>query len=146
MWKEGIPMINEMTTDYKMYYIQRKIIKLYNNHLLKSYDLSYQHYLVLMVLSEHDALPVLQLGEKLSFQSGTITPIIKKMEANGLISRVRSHMDERIVNVELTQKGKQLCSELTHIPEQLFQASELTKEEYEQLMKLTRKVVNNMNY
>lgn len=139
-------MLDEMTLDYKMYFIQRQIIKLYNNQYLKQHTLSYQHYLVLMVLSEYGPLHVLQLGEKLSFQSGTITPIIKKMEASGLIARHRSVEDERIVDVALTPAGEALCNDLANIPEEIFKVSALSEEEYQQLMYLTRKVVANMQY
>ncbi|UBH22856.1 MarR family transcriptional regulator [Macrococcus armenti] len=108
--------------------------------------MSYQHYLVLMVLSEFQALPVLQLGEKLSFQSGTITPIVKKMEANGLVERRRMSSDERVVEVILTNKGTELIKSISEIPLDMLSSSKLTMEEYHQLMHLSKRLTENMTY
>ncbi|TDM17299.1 MarR family transcriptional regulator [Macrococcoides canis] len=138
--------MNKDTLDYQLYLVQREIIKKYNREFLKSYSLSYQHYLVLMVLDENNALPVLQLGEKLAFQSGTITPIVKKMEANGLVERRRISSDERVVEVILTEKAKKLIESLKETPLNMFMSSNLTFEEYQLLMKLSKKLTDNMTY
>ncbi|MEE1106447.1 MarR family winged helix-turn-helix transcriptional regulator [Macrococcoides canis] len=138
--------MNKDTLDYQLYLVQREIIKKYNREFLKSYSLSYQHYLVLMVLDENNALPVLQLGEKLAFQSGTITPIVKKMEANGLVERRRMSSDERVVEVILTEKAKKLIESLKETPLNMFMSSNLTFEEYQLLMKLSKKLTDNMTY
>lgn len=138
--------MNKDTLDYQLYLVQREIIKKYNRKFLKSYSLSYQHYLVLMVLDEYNALPVLQLGEKLAFQSGTITPIVKKMEANGLVERRRMSSDERVVEVILTEKAKKLIESLKETPLNMYMNSNLTVEEYQLLMKLSKKLTDNMTY
>ena len=138
--------MNKNALDYQLYLVQREIIKKYNRDFLKKYSLSYQHYLVLMVLSEYDALPVLQLGEKLSFQSGTITPIVKKMEANGLVERRRMSSDERVVEVILTNKGTELIKSISEIPLNMLASSKLTMEEYQQLMHLSKKLTESMTY
>lgn len=134
------------TIDYQMYLAQREIIKFYNRNLLKQNQLSYQHYLVLMVLHEEKIMPVLQLGERLAFQSGTITPIIKKMETRGIISRHRSESDERIVMVQLTDEGHELVQKLLNVPIEMFKASNLDVQEYEKLMKYTQKILENVVY
>lgn len=138
--------MNKNTLDYQLYLIQREIIKKYNRKFLKSYSLSYQHYLVLMVLDEYNALPVLKLGEKLAFQSGTITPIVKKMEANGLVERRRMSSDERVVEVILTEKAKKLIESLKETPLNMYMSSNLTVEEYQLLMKISKKLTDNMTY
>ncbi|QTQ08717.1 MarR family transcriptional regulator [Macrococcoides canis] len=138
--------MNKDTLDYQLYLVQREIIKKYNREFLKPYSLSYQHYLVLMVLDEYNALPVLQLGEKLAFQSGTITPIVKKMEANGLVERRRMSSDERVVEVILTEKAKKLIESLKETPINMYMSSKLTVEEYQLLMKLSKKLTDNMTY
>lgn len=138
--------MNKDTLDYQLYLVQREIIKKYNREFLKPYSLSYQHYLVLMALDEHHALPVLQLGEKLAFQSGTITPIIKKMEAKGLVERIRMSSDERVVEVTLTEKAKELIEPLKATPMNMYMTSNLSAEEYQLLMKLSNKLSNNMTY
>jgi len=138
--------MNKDTLDYQLYLVQREIIKKYNRELLKSYSLSYQHYLVLMVLDEHNVLPVLQLGERLAFQSGTITPIVKKMEANGLVERRRMSSDERVVEVILTEKAKKLIEPLKDIPLNMYMSSNISVEEYQLLIKLSKKLSDNMTY
>lgn len=138
--------MNKDTLDYQLYLVQREIIKKYNREFLKSYSLSYQHYLVLMVLDEYNALPVLQLGEKLAFQSGTITPIVKKMEANGLVERRRMSSDERVVEVILTEKAKKLIESLKETPLNMYMKSNLTVKDYQLLMKLSKKLTDNMTY
>ncbi len=138
--------MNKDTLDYQLYLVQREIIKKYNRELLKSYSLSYQHYLVLMVLDEHNVLPVLQLGERLAFQSGTITPIVKKMEANGLVERRRMSSDERVLEVILTEKAKKLIEPLKDIPLNMYMSSNISVEEYQLLIKLSKKLSDNMTY
>jgi len=130
--------------DYYLYHAQRQIIKYYNRILLKPYDLSYQQYLVLMVLNESDGMPVLKLGERLAFQSGTITPIIKKMETAGLVSRSRSCQDERIVKVHLASKGKELIEQINKIPEEMLVHSGITYTDYKHLKYLSDKISNNI--
>ncbi|QYA45363.1 MarR family transcriptional regulator [Macrococcoides bohemicum] len=132
--------------DYQMYLAQREIIKFYNRNLLKNKQLSYQHYLVLMVLHEEKVMPVLQLGERLSFQSGTITPILKKMEARGIVSRHRSDADERIVMIQLTEEGESLVRDLFKVPFEMFKVSKLEVEDYKKLMAYSKKIVDNVTY
>jgi len=132
--------------DYQMYLAQREIIKFYNRNLLKEKQLSYQHYLVLMVLHEEKVMPVLQLGERLAFQSGTITPILKKMESRGVVSRHRSEKDERIVMIQLTEEGESLVKDLVKVPLQMFRNSKLEIEDYKKLMAYSKKVVQNVTY
>ncbi|WP_414043798.1 MarR family winged helix-turn-helix transcriptional regulator [Macrococcus animalis] len=134
------------TIDYQMYLAQRETIKFYNRYMLKENQLSYQHYLVLMVLHEEKVMPVLKLGERLAFQSGTITPIIKKMESRGIIARHRSESDERVVMVQLTTEGHSLVQELLEVPIKMFDASQLNTEEYKKLMKYSKKIINNVTY
>ncbi len=132
--------------DYQMYLAQREIIKFYTRNLLKDKQLSYQHYLVLMVLHEEKVMPVLQLGERLSFQSGTITPILKKMEARGIVSRHRSDADERIVMIQLTEEGESLVRDLFKVPFEMFKVIKLEVEDYKKLMAYSKKIVDNVTY
>ncbi|TDM03623.1 MarR family winged helix-turn-helix transcriptional regulator [Macrococcus carouselicus] len=132
------------TTNYQLYHAQREVIRHYNRTLLHLYNISYQQYLVLMVLNEADHMPVLKLGERLAFQSGTITPIIKKMEAAGLVKRNRKAEDERIVLVSMADKGLALIKEIQHIPEKMLSNTALTMEEYRRLMFLTHKITHNL--
>lgn len=139
-------MTKEKTVDFQLYLLQREMIKKYNQEFLKDYDISYQHYLVLMVLFEFGTLPVLTLGEKLAFQSGTITPILKKMEQHDLVIRERKPEDERVVQVKLSKKGEKIINELCGVPEIVYHCSKLSPEDYNRLMYLANKITTNMTY
>ena len=83
---------------------------------LDALGLTYPQYLVLLVLWERDGISVKALGEKLFLDSGTITPLIKRLEARGLLLRKRDEEDERVVRVVLTPQGKALRAKATAIP------------------------------
>lgn len=91
--------------------------------LLASHDLTYPQYLVLMVLWEQEGLTVKDLGGRLFLDSGTLTPLLKRMEASGHVRRARDRSDERQVSIFLTPKGKALEGKLDCIP---FQAGGMT--------------------
>lgn len=105
--------------------------------LLDALGLTYPQYLVMLVLWEHGALSVSELGERLSLDSGTLTPLLKRMESGGWLQRARSHEDERRVLVSLTPAGRKLKARAARIPECMLQASGCSLDE---LMALTGQV------
>ncbi len=104
---------------FALYVCSKEIIKRYGPFLEK-HDLTYTSYITLMSLWEKDQVTVKQLGEQLFLDSGTLTPLLKKMEGQGLILRQRSKEDERTVFITLTQKGRDLKEECMEIPAQMF--------------------------
>lgn len=86
--------------------------------LLTNHDLTYPQYLVLMVLWEHEGLTVKEIGGRLFLDSGTLTPLLKRMEASGHVRRARDRSDERQVSIFLTPKGHALKGQLDCIPSQ----------------------------
>lgn len=90
---------------------------------LNEFGLTYPQFLVLMILWENDGLKVHQLGEKLSLDSGTLTPLLKKLESQNILKRKRGEADERTVSIHLTYPGKSLQSKtlgaITMLEEQL---------------------------
>ncbi len=88
--------------------------------LLDRLGLTYPQYLVMMVLWEEDDLSVKGIGERLSLDSGTLTPLLKRMEAAGFVRRRRDTHDERIVRVTLTDKGQQIRSDALAVPEAMI--------------------------
>lgn len=90
---------------FKIYTAEREITKLYRD-LLEDLDVTYPQYLVLLVLWEKNSITVKELGQKLFLDSGTLTPMLKRMEGNRLLERKRSLEDERSVIISLTKKGK----------------------------------------
>jgi DNA-binding MarR family transcriptional regulator len=84
--------------------------------LLKALGLTYPQYLALLVLWERDGLAVSELGERLFLDSGTLTPLLKRLQASGLVSRLRAVDDERRVHISLTPAGRALKAEAAKIP------------------------------
>ncbi len=94
--------------------------------LLRTLGLTYPQYLVMMVLWEHDELTVSGIGERLFLDSATLTPLLKRIESAGLITRLRAANDERQVIIALTRKGLLLKQQMRSVPEQVFCAAECT--------------------
>ncbi|MCJ2013395.1 MarR family winged helix-turn-helix transcriptional regulator [Methylobacterium sp. J-076] len=87
-------------------------------NLLGRHDLTYPQYLVLMVLWEEDGLTVKEIGERLFLDSGTLTPLLKRLEASGRVRRSRDRPDERQVSILLTETGESLRGTLACIPDE----------------------------
>ncbi len=100
---------------FALYSASLAMTKLYKP-LLGALGLTYPQYLVLMVLWENDGASVSELGERLSLDSGTLTPLLKRMQASGWIERVRSAEDERRVHIHLTASGRALQQQAAPIP------------------------------
>ena len=92
--------------------------------LLDELGLTYPQYLAMLVLWERDGLMVSELGERLYLDSGTLTPLLKRLEASGFISRVRDEKDERRVNITLTSTGRKLKTRAAKIPGCILSASQ----------------------
>ncbi|MFE2108391.1 MarR family winged helix-turn-helix transcriptional regulator [Kitasatospora sp. NPDC059463] len=97
--------------------------------LLKDLGLTYPQYLVMLVLWEHGDLPVKRIGEHLRLDSGTLSPLLKRLEAAGLVRRERSPEDERSVTVSLTGEGSALRERAGRVPRRLLAATGLPVEE-----------------
>src|SRR5215469_13409658 len=92
--------------------------------LLDSLGLTYPQYLVMLVLWEHDGVPVKDIGERLFLDSGTLTPLLKRLEATGVIKRTRSTEDERQVLIALTPQGQALKEKARAVPQSILAASD----------------------
>ncbi|WP_285766343.1 MarR family transcriptional regulator [Peribacillus sp. SI8-4] len=103
---------------FLLYASSREMTKKYKP-LLDKLEVTYPQYLVLLLLWEQDTLTVKKLGELLALDSGTLTPMLKRMEQNDLIVRERSTQDERSVMIVLTEKGRGLQAEACFIPERI---------------------------
>jgi MarR family transcriptional regulator, organic hydroperoxide resistance regulator len=100
---------------FPLYVASRLIIREYQP-LLEPLGITYPQYLVLLVLWEKDAVPVSEITEKLLLNTNTVTPLLKRMEEQGLLTRSRSREDERRVIVSLTEQGKSLSAAADSIP------------------------------
>ena len=79
--------------------------------LLEPLGLTYPQYLIMLILWEHDGVSLKDIGTKLGQKSGALTPVLKRLEQDGLVERVRDEKDERALNIRLTEKGKELRTE-----------------------------------
>jgi len=108
---------------FALYSASLAMTKLYKP-LLEDLGLTYPQYLALLVLWERDGVTVSELGERLSLDSGTLTPLLKRMEGAGLVTRLRDAADERRVLIRLTADGRQLKSRARRIPGCVLEASQ----------------------
>ncbi|NLL00816.1 MAG: MarR family transcriptional regulator [Clostridiales bacterium] len=103
---------------FSLYVCSKEIIRKYKP-ILDPYGLTYTGYIIMMALWEEDEVTIKNLGKKLFLDSGTLTPLLKKLEAQGYITRNRSEKDERNVYINLTKKGRDLQDDALKIPEEL---------------------------
>ena len=100
---------------FPLYACSRETIKLYKP-FLDELGLTYTQYITMMVLWEHKAMTVKALGQELFLDSGTLTPLLKKLEEKGLVTRRRSGLDERNLIVTITELGEEMKDRALHIP------------------------------
>jgi DNA-binding MarR family transcriptional regulator len=118
MMQSKIEKVLEDQLCFLLYASSREMTKKYKP-LLDKLEVTYPQYLVLLLLWEQDTLTVKKLGELLALDSGTLTPMLKRMEQNGLIVRERSTEDERSVMIKLTEKGLGLQEDACFIPDRI---------------------------
>ena len=125
---------------FPLYACSREVIKKYKPHLDRL-DLTYTQYITLMVVWEKRNITVKALGDALYLDSGTLTPLLKKLEAKGLVSRIRSTEDERNLIISVTPKGEALKKEALNIPGEMAKLVNLDQDEIEALYKLLNKLL-----
>jgi DNA-binding MarR family transcriptional regulator len=113
--------------------------------ILAELNLTYPQYLVMLVLWEEERVTVRHLGDRLRLDSGTLSPLLKRLEATGLVSRQRSREDERVVEVTLTPAGRRLSGRAECIPEQLFSATGMTVEDAADLRDAVRRLTDALS-
>jgi len=125
---------------FALYVTSKEIIKKYKS-LLEPYDLTYTGYITMLALWEEDKVTVKSLGERLYLDSGTLTPLLKKMEAKGLVERHRSLKDERQVYIGLTDKGRAMKDTAGDIPRGLACAMDFGDVDGRELLKVLREIM-----
>ena len=125
---------------FPLYAAARETIKVYKP-FLDELDLTYTQYIAMLLLWEHNTLTVKGMGDRLFLDSGTLTPLLKKLEAKGLITRTRSTKDERNLNVTITDQGMALREKAEHIPEDIGKNNPLSLEETMTLYRLLYKLL-----
>ena len=125
---------------FPLYACSREIIKQYKP-FLDEIDLTYTQYIAMMVLWEKESVTVKELGEALYLDSGTLTPLLKKMEAKGLITRRRSEADERSLIVTLTEAGDRLKEQAVQVPNRMASCIRLEPDEAKELYRILYKLL-----
>jgi MarR family transcriptional regulator, organic hydroperoxide resistance regulator len=128
---------------FSIYSLNLAMNKLYRK-ALKDIDLTYPQYLVMLVLWETDNLSVNEIGEKLDLDSATLTPLLKRMESSGLLSRQRSAEDERVVIVSLTTAGKKLRAKGEQVQNTVGKATACTLQEIQRMTRQLRDLKNQV--
>ena len=128
---------------FPLYSASKEVVRRYTP-LLKPFNLTYTQYIAMMALWEHESLDVKTLGELLFLDSGTLTPLLKKLEEKSLVLRQKTGKDGRQLIVSLTQKGKDLRREMQVVPHQIGSCVNLLPEEGAELKRLLLKVLSNV--
>ena len=128
---------------FPLYACSKEIIRKYKPYL-DDIDLTYTQYITMMVMWEKKTVNVKTLGECLYLDSGTLTPVLKKLESKGYITRERSNEDERNLVVTITEDGEKLRDKALSIPPAMGSCVKLTKEESALLYQLLYKIIGNV--
>ncbi|WP_429946194.1 MarR family transcriptional regulator [Bibersteinia trehalosi] len=134
---EQLKLSNQLC--FPLYAVSKEITRCYTPFLDKL-DLTYPQYLAMLVLWENDAISVNQIGARLYLDSGTLTPLLKRLQAKGLVERTRSQTDERSVIIRLTEQGKALEAQAAQVPAQMVNMLNLSEEEAATLHKIVAKL------
>lgn len=128
---------------FKFYALSRHITSVYKP-ILDELDLTYPQYLVMLVLWEKGEVSVKNLGQHLMLDSGTLTPLLKRLAQKGLVNRKRSGIDERRVEVTLTVAGEEMKNRASCVPDQLYLHMNIEPEELKQFLSTLNKMMDQI--
>ncbi len=137
------PLKLENQLCFPLYACAKEVVRRYKP-LLDPLGLTYTQYIALMVLWEHGDITVKALGERLYLDSGTLTPLLKKLEQDGLVTRNRCAHDERQLLVSLSEKGRALRQDALDVPERLSACIPLSTEDAQTLYRLLYQVLGQL--
>ena len=129
---------------FPLYAAAKEITRKYKPYLDKL-NLTYTQYICMMAMWEHQSLNVKQVGEYLYLDSGTLTPLLKKLEEKGYIERKKKDSDERNLIITVTDKGLDLRDQALSVPQSMGSCISISSEEAELLYKVLYKILNNLN-
>lgn len=128
---------------FPVYTLAKEIVNRYRP-FLQELDLTYPQYLVMLVLWESDRQTVSEIGEKVHLDSGTLTPLLKRLGQKGVVTRCRSDKDERNVIVALTDLGRKLQQKAAAVPEQMAAALSLSEKDLKKLKCNIDQILSNL--
>lgn len=139
---ENLKLDNQLC--FALYSATHALTRAYRN-ALESTGITYTQYLVMLALWESNQLTVKSVADRLDLDSASLTPILKRLEAAGLLSRIRNKSDERVVEITLTNKGIALQDEVANIQKRVACQTGLPSDEFEQLKHSLHKLVETMH-
>ena len=137
------PLKLENQLCFPLYACSKEVVRRYKPYLDKL-DLTYTQYITMLVMWDRKSINVKELGEALYLDSGTLTPLLKKLENKGYIKRERSKEDERNLIVTITEKGEKLRGEAVEVPAQMVKCVNLTSDEAKTLYALLYKLLGQL--
>ncbi|MCI5822773.1 MAG: MarR family transcriptional regulator [Lachnospiraceae bacterium] len=129
---------------FPLYAVSKEIVRRYKP-FLDEIDLTYTQYITMMVLWESKQMSVKELGEKLYLDSGTLTPLLKRLEQKGLLTRQRDSRDERILMVSITKSGEKLKEQAIKVPEKMMGCVPLEAEDAKELYQILHKMMDGFH-
>lgn len=139
-YKEQLKLSNQLC--FPLYAASRNIINLYTP-VLKKLGITYTQYLVFLVLWEEDKIPVGDICQKLMLDSGTLSPLLKKMQKSGYIERTRSEIDDRVVVISLTEEGKDMMERAKNVPKEVGDCVKISPEKAKTLYAILYELLEN---
>ena len=130
---------------FPLYACSKELVRQYGPYL-KKLGLTYTQYIVMMVLWENENVSSKQLSECVHLDYGTLTPVLKKLENTGYLTRERSADDERLLSISLTENGRELKKQALDIPPAIAKCMGLSAEEFQTLYVLTYKALKHMEF
>lgn len=137
---DGLKLENQLC--FPLYACSKEVVRRYKP-LLDEIDLTYTQYITMMVLWEKKEINVKELGKYLYLDSGTLTPVLKKLETKGYVTRSRSKEDERNLEIHITDEGEKLRDKAVNVPQGIGQCVKLEPEEAAQLYRLLYKLLGS---
>ena len=137
---ESLKLCNQLC--FPLYAAARRVVALYAP-FLKPLGLTYTQYITFMVLWEQGSVTVGELGKRLFLDNGTITPLLKKMERSGFVTRTRSTEDERVVIIQITEKGMAMKEKCKDIPKSIGGCIRLEPEAAASLYEMLYSIIEN---
>lgn len=138
---ENLKLSNQVC--FPIYSLAKEVVSLYRP-ILQRLDLTYPQYLVMLVLWEEGTQNVSEIGSKLNLDSGTLTPLLKRLAQKDLIERNRSTHDERIVEIKLTASGQAMKATAAEVPEQILDSLNVSIEQLEALKEGIDNILNQI--
>ena len=138
---EALKLSNQVC--FPLYACSKELVRQYGPYL-KELNLTYTQYIVMMVLWEKESVSSRELAECLHLDYGTLTPVLKRLDQAGYLTRERAASDERLLTLTLTETGRELKTKAVHIPPAIAECMGLSAEEFGALYMLTYKALHHM--